>query len=45
MHQRSMVLDHGTQYEENTTSHHGGMHVDELTARRTGPFPLFADSA
>ena len=28
MHQRLMVPDHGTQYEENPSSHHGGMHED-----------------
>ena len=28
VHQRPMVLDHGNQYEENPSSHHGGMHED-----------------
>ena len=28
MHQRTMVPDHGTEYEENPSSYHGGMHKD-----------------
>ena len=28
MHQRPMVSDHGTQYEENPSSQYGGMHED-----------------
>ena len=30
MHQQPMVPDHGTQYEENPSSHHGGMHEEGL---------------
>ena len=30
MHQRPMVPDHGTQYEEHSASHHGGMCKDEI---------------
>ena len=26
VHQQPMVADHGTQYEENPSSHHGGIH-------------------
>ena len=28
MHQWPMVCDHGTQYEENPSGHHGGMRKD-----------------
>ena len=28
MHQKAMVPDHDTQYEENPSTHHGGMHED-----------------
>ena len=35
MHKRPMVPDHGTQYEENPYSHHGGMHEDGKTDRQT----------
>ena len=31
MHRRLMVSDHGAQYEENPSSHHGGMLEDGLT--------------
>ena len=41
MHQQPMVPDHGTQYEENQSSHHGGICEDW----QTGPFPIFPDSA
>ena len=30
-----MVPDHGTQYEENPSSHHGGMHEDFPTDGQT----------
>ena len=30
VHQQPVVPDHGTQYEENSFSHYGGMHEDEL---------------
>ena len=33
-----MVPDHGSQYEENPSSHHRGMHKDGLTNRQD-PFP------
>ena len=39
-----MVHDHGTQYEENPASHHGGMREDGLTGRRTDSFRTFPDS-
>ena len=44
MYQQSMVADQGTQYEENPSSNHGGMHEDGLTNRQAGPFPIFPDS-
>ena len=31
MHHRPMIPDYGTQYEDNLSSHHGGMHTDRLT--------------
>ena len=31
MHEQPMVPDHGTQYEENPASHHGGILEDGLT--------------
>ena len=31
MHQQPIVPGHGTQYGENPSTHHGGMHEDELT--------------
>ena len=38
MHQHPMVPDHGTQYEEKPSSHHGGMpedkQMDGLTDRQ-----------
>ena len=48
-----MVPDHGTKYEGNTASHHGGMHengqMDRRTCRQvdgwTGPDPIFPNSA
>ena len=33
MHQRPIVPAHGTQYEEYTSNHHGGMHEDGQTDR------------
>ena len=43
-----MVPDHDTKYEENPSSHHGGMYEDEQierqTDRWTGPVPIFPDS-
>ena len=35
MHQQPVVLDHGTQYEDNPSSHRGGMRKDTLTEKRT----------
>ena len=35
IHQCPMVPDHGTQYEDNPSSPHGGMCEDELTHRPT----------
>ena len=31
-----MVPDHGTQYKENSSSHHGGMCEEQLDGRMTG---------
>ena len=36
-----MVPDHGTQYEENPSSHHGGMHVDGQTDWTLSYIPRF----
>ena len=44
MHQQPMVADHGTQYEGNLFSHHGGMCEEGLTDGRTDTFPTFSDS-
>ena len=38
-----MVPDHGTQYEENPSSHHWGMYKGGQTDWRTGPVPIFPD--
>ena len=35
MHDRPVVPDDGTEYEENPSSHHGGMLEDGLTDRLT----------
>ena len=40
-----MVPDHITQCEENSASHHGGMHGGERTDRWTGPALIFPESA
>ena len=40
MHQQPMVPDHGTQYKENPSSKHGGMHKDGLTDRHFPIFPI-----
>ena len=44
-----MVPDHGTQYEEKSSIHHGGLHKEKWLDRemdgQTGPFPIFPDSA
>ena len=40
MHQHPKVPDHGTQYEENPSSHNGGMCEDGHP-----DFPIFPDSA
>ena len=34
MHEQCMVPDHDAQYEENPSSHHGGMHNDGLTDKQ-----------
>ena len=52
VHQQPMISDHGTQYEGNPSSHHGGMFEDgltdgrtaELMARQSGPIPIFPNS-
>ena len=50
VHQQSIVPDHGTKYEENPLSHHGGMCKDGQKERYTdrwmdcGAIPIFPDS-
>ena len=39
-----MVPDHGTQYEENPSSHNGRMGEDRLTDRWTESIPIYPDS-
>ena len=49
MHQQPVVLDHGTKFEENPFSDHGGMCDDGQTGRQTdrwtGPGSILSDSA
>ena len=41
IHQRHMVPDHGTQYEDNPSSHHGGMYKDRQTDGLTEELDLY----
>ena len=43
MHQQVMVPDDGTQYEEHSSRHRGGMHEDRLTDGLDS-FLIFPDS-
>ena len=45
MHQRPIVLNHNTQYEENPLSHHGGMCEDGHAVGWTDLHRIFPDSA
>ena len=45
MHLPPMVPEHGIQYEEDLSSHHGRMCEDGLTDGQTIPFPIFPDSS
>ena len=41
----TMIPDHGMQYEENPSSHHGRMGEDGHPDGWSGPFPIFPHSA